>query len=95
MYLIDNDIPVITDDSLRVKSSITVRRLVSLMSFADNPQDTVNGYLAESLDIALPRECGSLVDMAEALFRELKTKDADGLWKGEALHIQSFMDHVQ
>ncbi len=95
MYLIDNDIPVITDDSLRVKSSITVRRLVSLMSFADNPQDTVNGYLAESLDIALPRECGSLVDMVEALFRELKTKDADGLWKGEVLHIQSFMDHVQ
>ena len=95
MCLIDNDIPVITDDSLRVKSSITVRRLVSLMSFADNPQDTVNGYLAESLDIALPRECGSLVDMVEALFRELKTKDADGLWKGEALHIQSFMDHVQ
>ena len=95
MYLIDNDIPVITDDSLRVKSSITMRRLVSLMSFADNPQDTVNGYLAESLDIALPRECGSLVDMVEALFRELKTKDADGLWKGEALHIQSFMDHVQ
>lgn len=95
MYLIDNDIPVITDDSLRVKSSITVRRLVSLMSFADNPQDTVNGYLAESLDIALPRECGSLVDMVEALFRELKTKDADGLWKGEALHIQSFLDHVQ
>ena len=95
MYLIDNDIPVITDDSLRVKSSITVRRLVSLMSFADNPQDTVNGYLAESLDIVLPRECGSLVDMAEALFRELKSKDADGLWKGEALHIQSFMDHVQ
>lgn len=95
MYLIDNDIPVITDDSLRVKSSITVRRLVSLMSFADNPQDTVNGYLAESLDIALPRECGSLVDMVEALFRELKTKDAEGLWKGEALHLQSFMDHVQ
>ena len=95
MYLIDNDIPVITDDSLRVKSSITVRRLVSLMSFADNPQDSVNGYLAESLDIVLPCDRGSLVDMVESLFRELKSKDADGLWKGEALHIQSFMDHVQ
>ena len=95
MYLIDNDIPVITDDSLRVKSSITVRRLVSLMSYADNPQDTVNGYLAGSLGIALPRDCGSLVDMVEALFREIKVKDADGFWKGEALHIQSFMDHVQ
>ena len=95
MYLIDNDIPVITDDSLRVKSSITVRRLVSLMSFVDNPHDMVNGYLAESLDVRLPRECGSLVDMVEALFRELKSNDADSLWKGEALHIQSFMDHVQ
>ena len=95
MYLIDNDIPVITDDSLRVKSSITVRRLVSLMSYADNPQDTVSGYLAESLDIALPQENSSLIDMAEALFRDLKMKDSDGLWKGEALHIQSFMDHVQ
>lgn len=95
MYLINNDIPVITDDSLRVKSSITVRRLVSLMSYIDNPQDTISGYLADSLDIALPRESGSLVDMAEALFRELKLKDADGSWRGEALHIQSFMDHIQ
>ena len=95
MYLIDNDIPVITDDSLRVKSSITVRRLVSLMSFADNPQDTVNAYLAESLDISIPQDCGSLVDMVEALFRDLKRNDPEGLCKGEALHIQSFMDHVQ
>ena len=30
MYLISNGIHVITDDSLRVKSSITVRRLASL-----------------------------------------------------------------
>ena len=95
MYLINNDIPVITDDSLRVKSSITVRRLVSLMSYADNPQDTVNGYLAESLGVALPHDCGSLVDMVEALFRELKLKDVDGFWRGEVLHIQSFMDYVQ
>ena len=95
MYLIDNDIPVITDDSLRVKSSITVRRLVSLMSFADNPQDTVNAYLAESLDISVPQDCGSLVDMVESLFRDLKNNDPEQLWKGEALHIQSFMDHVQ
>ncbi len=95
MYLIDNGIPVITDDSLGVKSSITVRRLVSLMSFADNPADTVNGYLARSLDISMPKSCTSLTDMAEALLRELKQADAEGLWKGEAQHIQSFMDHLQ
>ncbi len=95
MYLIDNGIPVMTDDSLRVKSSITVRRLVSLMSLADNPADTVNGYLAKSLEITMPQSCGSLIDMAEALFRELKNNDSEELWRGEAQHVQSFMDHVQ
>ncbi len=95
MYLIDNEIPVMTDDSLRVKSSITVRRLVSLMSLADNPKDTVNGYLAKSLEIKMPESCNSLIDMAEALFRELKRNDAEELWRGEAQHIQSFMDNLQ
>ncbi len=95
MCLIDNGIPVMTDDSLRVKSSITVRRLVSLMSYADNPNDTVNGYLAQSLDIRMPAACSSLTDMAEALFRELKYNDAEELWRGEAQHIQSFMDYLQ
>lgn len=94
-FLIDNDVTVITDDSLRVKNSITVRRLVSLMSYVDNPQDTVNGYLAESLDVGLPEGYLSLTDMAEALLRCLKAGDEEGLWKGETLHVQSFMDHLQ
>ncbi len=94
MYLIDNGIPVMTDDSLRVKSSITVRRLVSLMSYVENPDDTVNGFLAKSMDVSIPQACSSLIDMAEALFRELKRNDSDSLWQGEAQHIQSFMDHV-
>ena len=93
-YLIDNGITVITDDSLKVKRSVTVRRLVSLMSLVDNPADTVGGYLAESLDVAVPGGCTSLVDMAEALVRELKKGDADGVVDGEILHLQSFMDHL-
>ena len=93
-YLIDNGITVITDDSLKVKRSVTVRRLVSLMSLADNPADTVNGYLAESLDVTVPGGCTSPVDMAEALIRELKKSDADGVIDGEILHVQSFMDHL-
>ena len=48
-YLIDNGISVVTDDSLKVKNALTVRRLVSLMSYMDNPQDTVAGYLAGML----------------------------------------------
>ena len=95
MHLIDNGIPVITDDSLKVKNSITVRRIVSLMSYADNTQDTVSGYLAASLGMERPEGCASLTDMAEAFFRKLKDLDEDRLWEGEARHIQSFLDHVQ
>ena len=95
MHLIDNGIPVITDDSLKVKNSITVRRIVSLMSYADNTQDTVSGYLAASLGMERHEGCASLTDMAEAFFRKLKDLDEDRLWEGEARHIQSFLDHVQ
>ena len=69
--------------------------MVSLMSLADNPEDTVNGFLASSMDMEVPRSSASLIDMAESLLRNLKTTDKDGGWMGEILHIQSFMDYVQ
>lgn len=94
-YLIDNGVPVITDDSLKVKGALTVRRLVSLMSYMDNPEDTVNSFLAESLSVTPPKSSSSLVDMAESLLRSIKRSDPEGLWKGEVLHIQSFVDHLQ
>lgn len=94
LHLIDNGIDVITDDSLKVKNALTVRRLVSLMSYVDNPDDSVSSYLARSLDIRLPEGCTSLVDMAECLLRDIKESDKEMLWKGEILHIQSFMDRL-
>ena len=94
-YLIDNGISVVTDDSLKVKNSMTVRRIVSLMSHIDNPQDTVNGYLAETMGLEIPEGCTCLVDMAESLFRCIRSYDVEGVWKGEVLHVQSFMDHLQ
>ena len=94
-YLIDNGINVITDDSLKVKGAVTVRRLMSLMSYVDNPEDTVNGYLAKSMDVSVPEGCMSLMDMAESLLRSIKNCDEEGLWKGEVLHLQSFMDYLQ
>ena len=94
-YLIDNGVTVITDDSLKVKSALTVRRLVSLMSYVDNPDNEVDGYLAESLDVAVPDDSLSLVDMAESLLRSLKAADTDGAFAGEVLHVQSFMDCLQ
>ena len=94
-FLIDNGISVVTDDSLKVKNSMTVRRIVSLMSYMDNPQDTVNGYLADTMDVILPDGCTCLIDIAETLFRSIRTYDVDDVWKGEVLHVQSFMDHLQ
>ena len=94
-HLIEKGIAVVTDDSLKVKGSITVRRLVSLLSLADNPEDTVNGYLAHTMDVHIPKSSSSLVDMAESLLRSLKAGDPEDVWKGEILHIQSFMDSLQ
>lgn len=94
-HLIDNGISVVTDDSLKVKNALTVRRLVSLMSYMDNPQDTVAGYLAGMLEVKVPQGCTSLVDIAEQLYREIVKGDNEEVWKGELLHIQSFMDCLQ
>jgi len=94
-FLIGNGVPVITDDSLRVKNSMMVRRIVSLMSCVENPQDTVGSYLAASLNINIPEGSMSLTDMAESLFRDLVETDREGLWHKEALHVQTFMDNLQ
>lgn len=95
-YLIANGVDVLTDDSLKVKSSVTVRRLVSLLSYADNPDDTINGYLASELDIdtGFAVECRSLVDLCECLIRKLKSADPES-FGSEVLYVQSFMDYVQ
>ena len=94
-HLIENEIPVITDEALKVKSSITVRRIVSLMSCVDNPDNTVNSFLAESLAMSMPHGCSSLVDMVEELIRGLKQSEVDGFREGESVYVQSFMDCLQ
>ena len=94
-YLIEHGVSVVTDDSLKVKNALTVRRLASLMSYMDNPQDTVAGYLAGMLDVKLPEGCVSLIDVAEQLYRSICQGDKEEVWKGELLHIQSFMDCLQ
>lgn len=92
-FLRDNGIPIISDDSLSIKSSVTVRRLVSLLSYVENPEDCVSGYLALSLGIIVPDSYLSLPDLCEALLRSLKTVDG-GLYARETLYIQSFMDFL-
>lgn len=90
-YLVDNGIPVISDDSLHAKGSLTVRRLVSLMSCAFNGEDSVSNYLAKSLDVDIPEDYLSLYDLAESLLRSLNAHDAS-LFEREIIYVQAFMD---
>ena len=90
-FLVEAGIPVISDDSMRVKSSVTVRRLVSLLSCMDNEADTINRFMADELEITLPSSYDSLYSLAEELLRSLRQVNED-LYDGEVLYIQSFMD---
>lgn len=93
-YLIENGIPVVSDDSLKVKSSVAVRRLVSLLSLVDNPGDTVGGYLASRLGVTIPESYTSLVELCEDLLRMMQEQTGDS-YDGQLLYIQSFLDDLQ
>lgn len=92
--LIDHGTPVISDDSLRVKSSVTVRRLVSLLSSFDNPDDSIGRYLSSTLEIVWPDRFFSIEDLCEELLRQLETHEPD-TFAGETLFIQAFMDDLK
>lgn len=93
-HLIANGVPVISDDSLNLKSSLVARRLVSLLSCLDRPDDAISRYLADSLNVEFPSSYHSLVDLSESLLRSLRDFDPV-TFEGETLFIQAFMDDLQ
>ena len=90
-YLIANKIGVVTDDSLMISSSLTVRRLVSLLSSIDNPDDSMARYLAEHLEVEIPESYSSIIDLCEDLLRKLRNYNQE-VFSSEVLYVQSFMD---
>ena len=92
-YLIGRGVPVISDDSLSVRSSLTVRRLVALMTAYDNPDDVISRFVADSLNVSFSGGCHSLVDFCEKLLRSLQAS-APETFEGETLFIQAMMDDV-
>lgn len=96
--LVSRNIPVISDDSLYVKSSATVRRLISQLAIVDNPsraeRDSVAGFLAKEMKLNIPREYHSLTDLAESILTELRQAD-ETLFEAETPFIQAFMDWLQ
>ena len=91
--LIRHSVPVVTDDSLKVKSSSVVRRMVSLMAYMDNPRNTLGSYLANSMNIRIPDRYRSLPDLCESIARAMQKEDEAG-FTAEATYVQSFVDCV-
>ena len=96
--LVEQGIPVVSDDSLFVKASVTVRRLVSQLSLVDAPaaedQPGVATYLARSLAVTIPEHYHSLVDLCEGILRDLRQADP-ATFEAEVPYIQAFMDYLQ
>ena len=97
--LVEEGIPVVSDDSLYVKASVTVRRLISQLSLMDAPageedRPSVAAYLARSLHVTLPDHYHSLPDLCEQLLQDLRAADPD-TFHAEIPYIQSFMDYLQ
>lgn len=90
-HLIANKIGVVTDDSLMISSSLTVRRLVSILSSIDNPDDSMTRYLAEHLEIEIPENYSSIIDLCEDLLGKLRRYNEE-VFCSEVLYVQSFMD---
>ena len=92
--LIAEGIPVISDDSLDLKASPAVRRLISLLRHYDNPDDTIGSFLARSMELEYPSQYHSLVDFCEQLIRSLQAWDP-AFFEGQILFVQAFMDELQ
>ena len=95
-FLMENGIDVISDDSLNLKSSLVVRKLVSLISSVNNPDDTIGSYLAAQAGInASGIVFDSLPDLCEQLVRIVRNNEDESTFEEETLYIQAFMDYVQ
>ena len=92
-FLISAGIPVISDDSLALKSSLVVRRLVSLLESIENPGNRIGSFLAEELQLTMPEEYHSLVDLSESLLRAIRDSEPES-FEGETLFVQAFMDEI-
>ena len=92
--MIKRGIPVISDDSLTLKSSRIVRKLIGLLSNHENPDDRINAFIARAEQVEFPSEFHSLVDLCENLLRQLKAASPED-FEGETLYIQAFMDDLR
>ena len=96
--LVRESIPVISDDSLYVKGSVTIRRLISQLSLIARPERVgegdVDGYLAEQMNISAPTCYHGLVDLSESILSGIRSFSPE-LFDAESAYIQAYMDWLK
>ncbi len=92
--LISGGYPVVSDDSLRISASFTVRRLLGLLSSLENPEDSLGAFIAQDARVEFPSEYHSLVGLCEDLLRQLKAMNPD-VFADETLFVEAFMDELR
>ena len=97
--LISEGVPVVSDDSLQVKSSSVVRLVVSAFALADNPpredgKIPVAAFDAFDSGLEVPESYDSLYDLAEKTIASVQ-RLRPGIMEGEVPYVQSFMDYLQ
>lgn len=92
--LLEEGLPVVSDDSLKINSSFIVRKVLSLLGGLENPADGINSYIAADAGVTLPEGWHSLPDLCEDILRQLKAAWPD-VFLGETLFIEAFMDTLR
>lgn len=94
--LIEEGINVETEASLTINSSISVRRLVAMLSYVNNPKDTLNCYIARTMDVdSFPTGYHDLTGLCDKLFLILKNDAKYGAdCQRETVFISAFMDRL-
>ena len=92
--LMEAGIPVVSDDSLTLKSSLILRKLTGILANHENPDDAINAFIAEREAVVFPNEYHSLTDLCENLLRQLEAS-SPAVFAGETLYIQAFMDDLR
>ena len=92
--LIEDGFPVVSDDSLKINSSFVVRKLLSLLGGLENPEDSINSFIAADAGVVVPQSWHSLTDLCEELLRQLQAQNPD-VFRDETLFIQAFMDTLR
>ena len=93
-YLLEKGYPVISDEALLVSTSPIVRRIIAILKFILNPQDSVNNTIALflGLDTSTIDSLAHLplYELCEQAIREMNVTFNDS----ESLFINSFLDLV-